>query len=545
MTRPCPSSTRSCDSPSAGFGRAGHDRLDFLVPGWSSRTARIAFAMKHPLSLFSVLALSVLALASCSVEQKAAPVVSSSTATPAPAAAPKSETPEPATAPKADPAHDPANAKGAGQRYQGGLDTLDTHDLSKVKVQDSPAAVAQETHDEHDGHDHAAEGPTPQDGSSLLPAAQAAANKGRLSLRDGAPQTKEFGKLRQGDVGTYDFPFVSDGEDALVITGVKPSCGCTKAEVMLVDDAGAKQPYTKGAPIAIGQKFVLETEINTEGRQGNFSPTVSIFANDARGTFNVRLSAEVEPVLKVTPSSTVYFGRITTADTAEQTVTVTSSVGEPFVLSLNQEAVQEPLKLEYTAKNPDAEGRASEWEIKVSIGPNTEIGMRNYPLNFKSDLVIAHPKYPDPEGKPQYHGFMMNVQAQVTGMVSADPAFITFGMVRPGEPVERALRIQCHDKDGNFRLTSDLAVVFEGLQGQEFPWKDRFKTTVEVLDEGKAADFKVRLEGLPEDLNGSFGGVIKIKVGHPFMDELLVRFSGVCRPGLPPAGPVPQAPAPK
>jgi hypothetical protein len=27
--------------------------------------------------------------------------------------------------------------------------------------------------------------------------------------------------------------------------------------------------------------------------------------------------------------------------------------------------------------------------------------------------------------------------------------------------------------------------------------------------------------------------VAKIKVGHPWMDELSIRFSGVCRPGLP------------
>lgn len=491
------------------------------------------------LRLLPALALALLGLAACLEQESTAPAsapqadTSTAGAAAEPAAQPAPEpaaAPAPASAPK--PASDPANARG-GRPNPGTPETLDTpHDLSKVKVNEGAAAATGYGGDEHDGHDH----PTAQqDGSELLPAAQAARNKGRLSLTEGAAQVKEFGKMRQGEVGTYAFPFVSDGEEPLVITGVKPSCGCTKAEVMLVDESGAKKLYTKGDPIPVGQKFVLETEINTEGRQGNFSPTVSIFANDARGAFNVRLSAEVEPVLKVTPSSTVYFGRITTADTAEQTVTVTSSGGEPFKLSLGQDAVQEPLRLEYTAKNPDAEGRASEWEVKVALGPNTEIGMRNYPVNFKSDLVIAHPKYPSPDGSPQYHGFMMNVQAQVTGMVSAEPAFITFGMVRPNEPIERALRIQCHDKDGTFKLPAELPVVFEGLQGQEFPWKDRFSTSLELLDGGTAADFKVRLSGLPEDLNGSFGGVIRIKVGHPYMDELLVRFSGVCRPGLPPA----------
>lgn len=505
------------------------------------------------LRLLPALALALCGLAACLEQESTTPasapkaeVTTTASGAAEPAAQPAA-TPAPASAPK--PASDPANARGG---RPGTPETLDTpHDLTKVKVNDSVVNVKDTgyaaevaAHDEHDGHDHEGhDHPTAQDGSELLPAAQAARNKGRLSLAEGAAQVKEFGKMRQGEVGTYAFPFVSDGEEALVITGVKPSCGCTKADIVLLDEAGAKKPYTKGDPIAVGQKFLLETEINTEGRQGNFSPTVSIFANDARGAFNVRLSAEVEPVLKVTPSSTVYFGRITTADTVEQTVTVTTSGGEPFKLSLGQDGVPEPLRLEYTAKNPDAEGRASEWELKVALGPNTEIGMRNFPLNFKSDLVIAHPKYPSPDGSPQYHGFMMNVQAQVTGMVSAEPAFVTFGMVRPNEPIERALRIQCHDKDGAFKLPAEIPVVFEGLQGQEFPWKDRFTTQVELLDGGTAADFKVRLSGLPEDLNGSFGGVIRIKVGHPFMDELLVRFSGVCRPGLPPA--TGGAPAPK
>jgi len=491
------------------------------------------------LRLLSTLALALIGLA-C-IEQESTDTDSSPEREPVAASAAADPAAKPAagaTQASPKPSYDPSTARGAPQ---GRPETLDTpHDLSKVKLNDGDGESTVHVEPGRDGaeagygsHEH----PTgQQDGSELLPAAQNARNKGRLSLADGANQTKEFGKMRQGDVGTYAFPFVSDGEEPLIITGVKPSCGCTKADILLVDEAGAKKVYTKGDPIAVGQKFVLETEINTEGRQGAFSPTVSIFANDARGAFNVRLSAEVEPVLKVTPSSTVYFGRITTADTAEQTVTVVSAGGEPFLLSLSQEVVQEPLRLEYTAKNPDAEGRASEWEVKVALGPNTEIGMRNYPVNFKSDLVIAHPKYPSPDGAPQHHGFMMNVQAQVTGMVSAEPAFITFGMVRPNEPIERALRIQCHDKDGAFKLPAELPVVLEGLQGQEFPWKDRFSTSVELLDGGTAADFKVRLEGLPEDLNGSFGGVIRIKVGHPYMEELLVRFSGVCRPGLPPAG---------
>ena len=424
------------------------------------------------------------------------------------------------------PAANMANAKQCDTRYQGGVEKMQTgYDLSKVKLPATPTEQAQAADDDaHAGHDHAAEAAAPveQPGAALLNQV----NKGRITLLEGE-QNFDFGKLRQGELGGHEFLLVSDGEEPLVVTGIKPSCGCTKADMVLVDAQGARVPYTKGDPIPVGQRFILESNINTDGRQGPFNATVSLYANDVRGaTYNLRLTADVEPVLTVTPSTTVFFGRMTTAEKKEQTVTVTATRGEAFKLSMAQETAPEPVKIEYKPKNPDAEGRASEWEINVALGPNAEIGMRNYPLNFKSDIPVAHPKYPSQDGSPQFHGVAVIVQAQVTGMVSAEPQFVTFGMVRPGEPVERTLRIECHDE---YRIKSDMGVAFEGLQGQEFPYADVFKVTVTPVDEGKAADVVLRLEGFPDDLNGSFGGVLKLKVGHPYMDELLVRFSGVCR----------------
>lgn len=504
--------------------------------------------MKKLQLLAAGLAFSTLFLCACSGEKapaksaevaalKESPPASQAPANPAPAAAPTALTPAELAAKEAalKRATDPANARG-GKRYEGGTDNKleSAPDLSKVKLDAAG-------HDASDGHDHAAEAQTleeVQDGRQLLPAAQAAMNKGRLELTDGVQQVKDLGKLRQGESASFEFPFVSSGQEPLVVTGVKPSCGCTKAEVVLVDEGGAKKPYTKGDPIPVGQRFVLESEISTDGKPGGpFNAQISIYANDARGAFNVRLTAEIEPVLVIAPNQTVFFGKMTTADKSEQTLTVTTTRGEPFRLTLGQEAVQEPLQLEYIAKNPDAEGKSNEWEIKVGFGPNGKIGMNSYPITFRTDLLVAHPKYPSPDGSPTTHNFMVNVQAQVSGMVSAEPSFLTFGMVRPGEAIERSLRIECHDA---FKLQADIPVVFEGLQGQEFPYKDAFQVTVEPLEEGKAANLRVKLTGMPEDLNGSFGGVLRVKVGHPYMDELQVRFSGVCRPGLPVPTTLPQ-----
>jgi hypothetical protein len=514
--------------------------------------------MKHSLCLIAGLAFSTLTACGEKPAGPPAPATTSQTLvarsaeTPA-AAQPSSPAIQPSpggtnapaakTAPISNPAADPANARDGRRRYQGGTDVkLDTpYDLSKVKLSETPAPDDDHDHASHDhagpdhaSHDHGNEAvtvPLQQDGRSLLPAAQAQNNKGRFELVDGAGQVKDLGKLRQGEMASYDFPFVAAGEEALVITGVKPSCGCTKSEIALLADDGTRKPYTKGEPIPVGQKFLLESEISTDGKPGGpFNAQITLYGNDIRGPFNVRLTAEIEPVLTITPGQSVSFGRMTTADRSEQTVSVTSTRGEPFRLNLGQQEVQGPVELEFTAKEPDAEGKSNEWQIKVALGPNAEVGMRNYPIQFKSDLLVAHPKYPSQDGAPQTHGFMLNVQAQVTGMVSAEPSFLTFGMVRPGEPVERALRILCHD---DFKLQADTPVVVEGLQGQEFPYKDSFAVTLQPDASGKSADLKVRLAGLPADLNGSFGGMLRVRVGHPHMEELQVRFSGVCRPGLP------------
>lgn len=484
--------------------------------GARSRSAH----MKHSHAL--ALPLFALVVGACGQPNSAKPAPAQPapvTQEPAPPAAAQATPKAAQPAAAVNPAQDPANAR--GHRAQGESDSKlnSNYDLSKVNS-------AAQAHAEDDGHghadEHADEAAVAQDGSSLLPAAQAQKNIGRFELIDGAQQIKDLGKMRQGESASFDFPFVSNGEGPLVVTGVKPSCGCTKAEVVLLADDGSRKPYTKGDPIPVGQKFLLESEISTDGKPGGpFNAQISLYGNDIRGVYNVRLTAEIEPVLAITPSQTMFFGRMTTADTAEQTVTVATTRHEPFKLTLGQEVVQGPIKLEMQANEPDAEGKSSEWQVKVTMGPNPEIGMRSYPINLKSYIPIAHPKYPSKDGTVQYHGFMLNVQAQVTGMVSAEPSFLTFGMVRPGEPIERSLRIDCHDA---FKLTADIPVVFEGLQGQEFPYKDAFAITIEPIEEGKAANLKVKLNGMPADLNGSFGGVLRVKVGHPYMEEIQIRF---------------------
>ncbi|HDZ26388.1 MAG TPA: DUF1573 domain-containing protein, partial [Candidatus Aminicenantes bacterium] len=61
----------------------------------------------------------------------------------------------------------------------------------------------------------------------LLSAGPIFAGKGpKLKFRE---ESKDFGKVKQGEVLTHVFVFKNEGDETLVIKRVKTSCGCTAA----------------------------------------------------------------------------------------------------------------------------------------------------------------------------------------------------------------------------------------------------------------------------------------------------------------------------
>ena len=71
-------------------------------------------------------------------------------------------------------------------------------------------------------------------------------------------------------------------------------------------------------------------------------------------------------------------------------------------------------------------------------------------------------------------------QVQVKGLVSANPAYVPFGMVRPGQEVERVVRIECHD---DFELSPDTNVAMTALiQSDLFDYRKAFTTKLDPVE---------------------------------------------------------------
>lgn len=78
-------------------------------------------------------------------------------------------------------------------------------------------------------------------------------------------QTFDFGSIEKGKPVTHEFEFVNNGNAPLLITNVKPSCGCTTPE------------WTK-EPIPAGGTGYIKATYNA-ANTGSFSKTITVNAN--------------------------------------------------------------------------------------------------------------------------------------------------------------------------------------------------------------------------------------------------------------------------
>ncbi len=91
----------------------------------------------------------------------------------------------------------------------------------------------------------------------------------------------DFGAFKE-EVGsvTCEFKFVNVGDEDLVITGARASCGCTKPRYPL--DA-----------IAPGDTAAITVTYNAEGRPGHFKKSVHIESNDIQGRSTLTITGTV------------------------------------------------------------------------------------------------------------------------------------------------------------------------------------------------------------------------------------------------------------
>ncbi|CAM3823864.1 MULTISPECIES: DUF1573 domain-containing protein [Flavobacterium] len=81
-----------------------------------------------------------------------------------------------------------------------------------------------------------------------------------------ANETHEFGDIEKGKPVSYEFSFTNTTSETILVTNVKPSCGCTATN------------YTK-TPIKPGEKGMVTATYNAAA-PGNFHKTVTVTTSE-------------------------------------------------------------------------------------------------------------------------------------------------------------------------------------------------------------------------------------------------------------------------
>ncbi len=90
----------------------------------------------------------------------------------------------------------------------------------------------------------------------------------------------DFGKIMQGDKAEYDFKFTNTGNEPLIISDVRSSCGCTVPE-------WPKSPILPGTSSSIKVKY-------NSNNVGLINKQVTIISNSVNSPTVLRIAGNVE-----------------------------------------------------------------------------------------------------------------------------------------------------------------------------------------------------------------------------------------------------------
>ena len=352
----------------------------------------------------------------------------------------------------------------------------------------------------------------------------------------------DFGSMIEGEIAVHTFDMKSTGENPLIIGSAKPSCGCTVSQVKVEGEAGEFLAYTYGQPIASGKRIQIEARLDTKNKHNLASSKININCNDPRNIVTLGLTALVDTYFSSTPAM-LDFGEMSTSDTREQSAMILAKRGGKFKLHNEMPSTQPGIKMELKPVNPDENVAAERWEVKVTMGPDCREGSQGYPVQLRSDQLVANAPV-GIDGKAPSYGASVMVQARVRGLISFEPQYLSFGLVSPGMQVTRTIKVSSFDEKFLLTQPKSLKLVGQSDAIPEFRWADNFELVAKPAADGKTMDIDVTLKGMPPGTDAAFQGRVMIETGHPARPTIAVLFSGVCRMRAPTPVPMPVPPAP-
>jgi uncharacterized protein DUF1573 len=340
----------------------------------------------------------------------------------------------------------------------------------------------------------------------------------------------DFGSVIEGTTVRHVFHVSNDGDLDLTISALSPGCGCVYGRLSRKNCDGTIAPYRFGDPIPPGASLDLDAHLASDGKHGAVSARIRLISNDPLGPLDLELIASVDSYFQLEPEQLAFgdLSAVQMTGPVERTCEVTARSGRSFALTLDSQSLQRGVSCAVAPVDPAPDGSALRWRVKASIDPAASEGPILSSITLVSGETIDPVDVPS-DRRPRRYSMRLLMTGAVRGVVSCDPSYISFGLIRPGQTLIRSVRVQCFDPSFHLEAPTFLLTGPSDRSGG-FLFKDHFSTRVRRLADADGVEVDVVVDPLPEGSSGIIQGSLLIQTGHPRVPEIKVNFSGVCRP---------------
>jgi len=183
--------------------------------------------------------------------------------------------------------------------------------------------------------------------------------------------TYDFGEMDNTSKVDHTFMIKNEGDLTLVISRVKPACGCTVANLS-----------TKEIPP--GETATLSTTLSLKNRHGHQRKSIRVESNDPKTpNFMLYLEGQAVSEIEVSPRN-AYFGQV--AQTATGTKSVEITTKKPLQITM---AVSSS---EFFVPSLDKTGAPHKYILKIDLKPPIPMGATQGEIRLKrekgADVVI-------------------------------------------------------------------------------------------------------------------------------------------------------------
>lgn len=329
----------------------------------------------------------------------------------------------------------------------------------------------------------------------------------------------DFGTVYPQALHHTAFECVAAGDQPLVVREVKYSCGCTAADLLVVDEQGGTVPVEHGKAYPVGTRLRLAATLNTLGRTGDQEQKVTVIFGD-NGIDLFTMHAAIEPFLVAEPEHAT-LENVDPFVGATTEVVLTARNGESFRPTLWRKIQADMLDVELVPDQLGDDGRSARWRAVMRLQPGSAGQSLRPKLIFHADVPNLEAA-PEPDGSPAMQRLEFLLLAQVRPVVRSWPEQINMARLDPEEPMAKQLVLHSDDPDIDFSKAH--ATLLEAREDKPFAFGER--CTVTLTPRESPSELGLTFEMRPLPRSGPFSGRIVIELEHPLQESLTIAFQG-------------------